>query len=147
MSAETFGERVRAAREATGLNQAGLARLTGLNSATISRIERGLQDNPTRETVDALARALRVSAQELLPEGMRVEHLPVDRPDPVLLRAGIGSVVEQLDEEIDYLAHLIPHANGVAPEAARAVALPRSKGQEAELWCRGAGRRRASRRT
>lgn len=63
-----FGDQVRAWREQRGIKQAELARRSGLDTATISRIERNKQTNPTTDTVQRLATALGISAGELMNE-------------------------------------------------------------------------------
>lgn len=62
-----FGERVRARRVARGLSQEALADLAGCSSARVGRIERGEADTGIT-AVYALARALDVGLDELLPE-------------------------------------------------------------------------------
>lgn len=60
------GDRVKAAREFRGLSQGDLAARTGLHAQQIYKIEVGKSDNPTAETVIAIARALEVSSDYLL---------------------------------------------------------------------------------
>lgn len=62
----TFAERLIALRTARGLTQADLVRLSGLASSHISMIESGERRSPAGVTVGKLARALGVSADELL---------------------------------------------------------------------------------
>ena len=64
-----FGDRVRAWRERRGIKQAELARRSGLDTATISRIERNKQTNPTTDTVQRLAAALGIKPVELMQDG------------------------------------------------------------------------------
>lgn len=61
----TLGDRLRAAREAKGINKADLARLTGLSKSYVGRLESGKQE-PSRLALDAIARALGVTVTELL---------------------------------------------------------------------------------
>lgn len=78
-----FGDRVRAARLAQGLKQGELAERAGIDQATVSRIERNRQDNPTVETIERLARALGISASQLLQE----EAAPaIERPPREVLQ-------------------------------------------------------------
>lgn len=57
---------VRAARERKGWDQQTLARLSGVNQSTISRIESGKLTNPTMATVTALEQALKVRRGSLV---------------------------------------------------------------------------------
>jgi transcriptional regulator with XRE-family HTH domain len=51
-----------------GLQQAELARRSGLSEATVSRVLSGEQSNPTAETLLALARGLGITVADLLSE-------------------------------------------------------------------------------
>lgn len=62
----TFGERVRAIREAAGLTQQEVAKAAGMPYQALAKIERGATDNPTLRTIRALAKALGVGAGELV---------------------------------------------------------------------------------
>lgn len=62
---KTLGRRVRERRTAKGLSQEKLAELTGLHRNLIGLIERG-ETNPTILNVQKIAKALGVSASELL---------------------------------------------------------------------------------
>ena len=59
-----FGQRVLLARRKLGMTQPALAAQTGLNAATIRRIEQG-GHNPHQSTVLSLAQSLQVSAHQL----------------------------------------------------------------------------------
>lgn len=59
------GERLKAAREAAGLNQSELAERIGVSRNVISMVERGQQSLATRNLVKACA-LLNVSADHLL---------------------------------------------------------------------------------
>ncbi|MFN0133121.1 MAG: helix-turn-helix domain-containing protein [Phycisphaerales bacterium] len=61
-----FGERVRQVRTERGLSQEQLGFDAGLHRTAISFIERG-QRSATLETVEKLARALKVEPSELMP--------------------------------------------------------------------------------
>lgn len=60
-----FGRRVRHLREERGLSQEKLAELAGLHRTIIGRFERG-ELNPTITSVAKIAKALGVSASELM---------------------------------------------------------------------------------
>ena len=55
------------ARRLQNLSQGDLGVMAGISSGTISRIERGVFRNPTKKTLAALADALGLSANYLLP--------------------------------------------------------------------------------
>jgi transcriptional regulator with XRE-family HTH domain len=74
MKAEWFAGRLRELREASGLTQADLAKLTGLTTDGIAKLERG-DRGPTWETVVSLCKALRVEVGEFAKE-------PAERPAP-----------------------------------------------------------------
>lgn len=63
-----FGARVRAARSARGFSQADLATRVGLSPNHLGVLERG-EKVPTLETVEAVAKALGVTAAELIADG------------------------------------------------------------------------------
>ncbi|MCC7205585.1 MAG: helix-turn-helix transcriptional regulator [Phycisphaeraceae bacterium] len=64
---QAFGDRVRQVREGLGLSQEALAAQAKLHRTHISLIERG-QRNVRLETVERLAKALRVQPAELMPD-------------------------------------------------------------------------------
>ncbi len=57
--------KVIALRQARGLSQEALARKTGLNRVTLARLERA-RHPPNLETLERIARALRVSIADLV---------------------------------------------------------------------------------
>lgn len=61
-----FGQRLRQLRERRKLTQEGLADKAGMHFTYIGQIERGVR-NPSLVNLHKLAKALRVSAGELLP--------------------------------------------------------------------------------
>lgn len=63
---KTFGERLKAAQETAGLSIAQLAERSGLHVSTINRLRGESRKHPDGDTVVALAKALGVSADELL---------------------------------------------------------------------------------
>jgi len=62
---QEFGDRLIAAREARGLNQTELAKLTGLQPAAIGHFERNRR-KPSFANIRVLAKALGVTADYLL---------------------------------------------------------------------------------
>jgi transcriptional regulator with XRE-family HTH domain len=61
----TIGERIRTAREEAGFSQDDLAEESGVSQSTIARIELG--QDPRATDLAALAKALGIDAQSLLP--------------------------------------------------------------------------------
>lgn len=61
-----IGRAIRKARDKRGFTQEELALEAGLNRAYIGYIERG-ERNPSTETISKIAKALKVSARDLLP--------------------------------------------------------------------------------
>ncbi|WP_328885481.1 helix-turn-helix domain-containing protein [Streptomyces sp. NBC_00316] len=64
-TAVAVGAQIRRRREQRGMTGAELARRAGLSKATLSQLEAG-KGNPTIETLDALAVALRIPLTDLL---------------------------------------------------------------------------------
>jgi transcriptional regulator with XRE-family HTH domain len=65
------GERIRARREALGLSQAELAARAGIDISTFSKLENGRSGDrgPTLSRLYQVARALRIPAADLIPNG------------------------------------------------------------------------------
>ncbi|MCB1796809.1 MAG: helix-turn-helix transcriptional regulator [Candidatus Competibacteraceae bacterium] len=61
-----IADNVRKARSASGLTQLELAKKAGLSTNYISRIERA-DVSPTVETLEKLAKALRIKSSDILP--------------------------------------------------------------------------------
>ncbi len=64
---QTVGGRVRTFRQASGLTQEALAKAAGIGRVTLVRLENGEQ-SPKFKTLNAVAAALGVTAQDLLVE-------------------------------------------------------------------------------
>lgn len=63
---EKFGQKMQKVRQSSGITQEELAARLGMHRTYIGLIERG-ERNPTIRTLYKIAKALRVSASELLP--------------------------------------------------------------------------------
>lgn len=61
---ERLGKRIRKARKEKKISQEELAGRVGLHYTTISRIERGIS-NPPVQTINKIAKALKISLSEL----------------------------------------------------------------------------------
>lgn len=61
-----LGKIIKKARENAGLTQEQLAEKVGVHPSYVSRIERGKEDNPTREVLRNIAKLLNVKAEDLL---------------------------------------------------------------------------------
>lgn len=95
-SAERFGERLREWRQRRRVSQQKLGEAIGADGPRIHRLEKG-QENPTLETLDKLAEALKIDASELL----RPSPEETDRAgrNP-LLASRWDPLLEALDAEV-----------------------------------------------
>ncbi len=66
MSSKGLGHRLKRLREARGLTQADLAKRAGLHRVYVTQLEIGVKTNPTLDTLQRLAKALRIPIPELL---------------------------------------------------------------------------------
>jgi len=75
-------ENLRAALQSQGISQAELARRARIPQTTLNRIFHSLEHgvSPTLETVDRLAHGLKVSAAELLTDGVSSRLTSTDSP-------------------------------------------------------------------
>ncbi|HEY7343507.1 MAG TPA: AAA family ATPase [Ktedonobacterales bacterium] len=93
---QTFAALLRRFRRAAGLTQAELAEHAGLSPEAISALERGVNRTPRRETVDLLAEALGLDAQDRVRFEQSARHRSAPLvPQPVALEpahAGIPLV-------------------------------------------------------
>lgn len=64
----TFAENVKSYRHERGLSQSALSEISTISTSAIARIEAGIQDNPRLRTLKLLAKALRVSINDLVGE-------------------------------------------------------------------------------
>ena len=80
---KAFADRLKAVREAAGLSQYALAKLSGLSKQAMSRLELG-NNEPTWETVQLLAVALGVDCREFVDPNVKpatpAESKPRGRP-------------------------------------------------------------------
>lgn len=68
LRSEHLGRAIKEARRQRGLTQDALAAKSGLTPEHLRAIERGAATNPTLATVYAIADALRITAQSILPD-------------------------------------------------------------------------------
>jgi transcriptional regulator with XRE-family HTH domain len=66
MTRDKFGKMVKNAREDIGLTQEELAKKVGIHVSYLSRIERGSENNPTKEVLENLGKLLKLKASDLL---------------------------------------------------------------------------------
>jgi transcriptional regulator with XRE-family HTH domain len=74
-----LGERIRQLRHAAGMTQQSLAVAAGLSISVVVQLENGLRDDPRISTVAALARALGVTIDELIPTTGQGEPPPAKK--------------------------------------------------------------------
>ncbi|WP_369264493.1 helix-turn-helix domain-containing protein [Streptomyces sp. R35] len=89
-TAAAVGAQIRRRREQRGMTGSELARRSGLSKATLSQLEAG-KGNPTIETLDALAVALRIPLTDLLTRDTD--------PGPVFV-AGTAAVEGEVGREL-----------------------------------------------
>lgn len=92
----TLGDRLLLARRQLGMNQETLAEQANINRTYISSLERGNADNPTKEIIETLARALGVRPEYLA--GWTEDPLGEDQPASI----AEGRVVYQVDSPAQY---------------------------------------------
>ncbi|MFG2041016.1 helix-turn-helix domain-containing protein [Dactylosporangium sp. NPDC048998] len=120
-TAAAVGAQIRRRREQRGMSSAELARRAGLSKATLSKLEVG-HGNPTIETLDALAVALRIPLTDLLardtdpgPVFMPGTALPDGEVGRELLRrisSGNSLEIWRLRMPPGTELQGVPHANG-----------------------------------
>jgi transcriptional regulator with XRE-family HTH domain len=106
---EPFGERLRRRRNAQGLKQRELGQAARMDSAQVSRYERGVIREPSAEVLARLARALNVSVTELRGE-------QAERRQPALqpLRAAVSRVQTLGDKALlDFVRSAVAHVNRI----------------------------------
>jgi putative transcriptional regulator len=117
---DQVGERLVQLRQERGVSQSELARVSGVNPSTISRIERGEIPSPGTETIRKLAYALSVSGSDLMPDvapndaarllPRTVQAIPRDAP---------ALLMELVDRQVEGIVRLIfegaTHQNQLPP--------------------------------
>ncbi|MGK6308642.1 helix-turn-helix domain-containing protein [Variovorax sp. DT-64] len=100
-SASLIGAQVRALRIAAQVSGGALAKMSGISSSMLSRIERGLV-SPSVETLERLAKGLQVPVSRFFSDQAR-------RTDFCHVRAGKGPVVDRIGAVADYRYELLGH--------------------------------------
>lgn len=75
------GDKIRQLRQARRWSQADLARVSGVDQGTISRLENNMQEKTRIETLVALARTFKVATDDLF---VTSGPLPIEPGDPQL---------------------------------------------------------------
>ena len=113
--AMNFSERLRAAREHSGLTQDQLAEKSGVKQGTISKIERGDSDSSTFTVELAVACGVRpewlAMEQGEMIDGLYVHDEKLKRA-LVLLQELPDYAVDQAVKDIDSIAQLVKKASG-----------------------------------
>ena len=102
-----FGAYIRQARQQQGLSSRALARVVGVNDATIVRIEQGAIEAPRPNVLSAIARALELPLSDVfaMADYVTPKDLPTFAP---YLRAKYGELppdaVAELQQSFDRIA-------------------------------------------
>ncbi|CAK1244724.1 SOS-response transcriptional repressor LexA (RecA-mediated autopeptidase) (LexA) [Fructobacillus cardui] len=75
-----FGNELRQMRKSKGLTIGQLSAYTGLNSGFISQVETGKRNTPKIETLDRIAKGLRISHEEILKMAGIFDTIPNELP-------------------------------------------------------------------
>jgi len=95
-------------RRSATLTQEDLARLTGYSTRTISALEQGSEHRPTRELLDALTAALRLTGDERRTLWQLAAQLPPPEDDyATALDPSLARVVEALDPHPAYVTDAV----------------------------------------
>ena len=100
---EPFGDALRRFREATGLTQEQLAERAGLSYNAIGSLERGDRQRPYPHTIQALATALQLSAdqraylQQLIPPRIQGRQSPAASSPLIGREADLRMVIESIE--------------------------------------------------
>ncbi len=73
-----FGVRLRRLRKQRNLTQVEVAKAVGIAQSYLSDLERGIETNPSREVIQALAKVLGVRAKELAGAVWEEPELPLE---------------------------------------------------------------------
>lgn len=119
MLPQSIAARLKAFREAKGLTKYRLAKMTTISETYLYRLERGLIENPRRDTLQKLAQGLDIPLAQLIGETAPVDTWQLVEQSlkayiPVYAEVGAG--IEGV-EPIDYVACTRARA---APETLRA---------------------------
>src|SRR5690349_17280132 len=113
-----LGARLRELRRDRHLTQMALAAKAGIAQSYLSDLERGIEENPSREVSRAIAIALQVSAKELAgaawaDEMLASEPLPLASVPEPLARAlqSVGSLLDDTSWEL-----VAAYIKGIAAE-------------------------------
>lgn len=116
MGAKTFGERVKAAREAAGISQGELERRLGLESrGYVSMLESNQRGKkPSEDFVSNVARALGVTRDALVADATHVPRRAAADDDPCFARAQYFDIARTRGADESLLAALrrAPVPNG-----------------------------------
>src|SRR5947209_3631443 len=108
----TFGQLLRRSRRNAGLTQEGLAEQAGISVRTISDLERGLYQRPHRDTVQLLADALGLTAEERQMLESAGGRGPSPASSPTLIVVGTAEPGERADTSASSLTFLIADIRG-----------------------------------
>lgn len=116
-----LGERIALLRD--GRSQTKIAELAGIDPATLNRIERGKNKNPSRATLTAIARALGVETRELLADAPLSDTAPaieIAAGEWQLSKAAwdaLGEHIQLLEDQLHEYGVLLRDARRIAKDA------------------------------
>jgi transcriptional regulator with XRE-family HTH domain len=96
-AAAAFGSRLKGARSSRGLTLRELSESSGLSITYLSDLERGVLQNPTLNALEAIARALKISLNDLL--GVDDETSPAPRTPALDEFASSPMFIESINHE------------------------------------------------
>lgn len=113
--AQRLGQTIRARREELGLSQRQLAAQTGVNDATIVRIERGVFGAPAPDKLSRIAEALDLSLADVFALADYV--VPADLPSfQPYLRSRYRELPDEAIEDLDRAFARIVKKHGYTPD-------------------------------
>lgn len=113
MALESIAARLKALREARGLTKYRLAKISGVSETYIYRIERGLIENPRRDTLQRLAQGLNIALAQLLgdtPPSDAWQLVEQSLKAYIPVYVGIGESMEPIDYVVCTRAKVPPES-------------------------------------
>jgi len=100
---ESIAARLKALREAKGLTKYRLAKISGVSETYIYRIERGLIENPRRDTLQKLAQGLNIAVAQLIGDSRPIETWQLVEQSLKAYIPVYSGIFEEGMEPVDYV--------------------------------------------